>query len=150
MSRYQERTGQPYKSKYVEKSGPPKRFDLVYHPEAITFRTEIPPLPEKNHPKPDEKALNKQVAELKEKYEELKEERKKKKNEYKAGSKNYEVEISELNKNIQLGNKCLIVLRSDLGETDRSINELEAKIQKKFRLIKNLQKDERVVVSSNK
>lgn len=69
MSRYQEKKGEQYKSKYVEKPGPPKRFDFVYDPTIINFKTEIPPLPEKNRPKPDEKGFTKKITELRQKYE---------------------------------------------------------------------------------
>lgn len=61
MSRYQENKGASYKSKYVEKPGPPKRFEFVYDPTLINFKTEIPPLPEKQKPRPDEKFYTKKI-----------------------------------------------------------------------------------------
>ena len=45
--------------KYQEKY--PSRFDFIYNPENITYRTDIPELPEKTKHRPDEKGYTKQI-----------------------------------------------------------------------------------------
>ena len=73
----------------------------------------------------------------------MKKERKDKKNEAKAGSKGHQEEVSQLKSNIELGRKCLVVLNSDLEDIQQNINNIEEKVQKKMRFIRNLQRGDR-------
>lgn len=129
-----------HRAKYQEKDKAVTKFGFVFSEDRVDWRTEIPELPLKPRTRPDDKVHSKKVSEVEAKLNILKDERKKKKEQYKKANVNVDEQIHALKKNVDLGAKCLIVLNHDLDGIRASLEEIEEKIQKKIRLLKNLQR----------
>ena len=59
-------------------------------------------------------------------------------------------EVTSLKDNIELGRKCLIVLRYDIEHINNNIADLEAKIQKRYRTIRNFERGSNEPSNENK
>ena len=105
MSRYTEK-----KVGYKAKDEFPVKFGFEYNEEAINYRTEIPPLPEKPKHKPDESIKLKKIQDIDKKIQKLKDARKEKKDEIKRLNSEYDEEINTYKDHVSLARKCILVL----------------------------------------
>lgn len=142
---------QSYKPKFEEKDKEVrKRYNFVFDEQQITYKTEIPELPAKLKPKPNADKFKDKIDQIQAKINSLKEQRRQKKQHLKKGTQDFDKEIQKLQKNVELGKKCLIVLNYDMETIGQDLADVEQKIQKKAKLLKNLQRGPREVKQNKK
>ncbi len=114
------------------------RYGFEYNENAINYRTEIPPIPEKPKHKPEEKHKLKKIQDIDDKILKLKDTRKEKKNEIKKLNEEYDGEINTLKDHVALGRKCVLLLEMDIDKMNEDISWKSGKIKKMQSKLDNL------------